>query len=270
MTSYILKVGKSASARLDMLQALHGKYSQQFIAQLQLSESSSILDIGCGVGNMSRWFAGQFPFATIVGLDNSEAQLTIAKQRAQKKQLTNIEFVYGDLELLTDYWQRFDIIYSRYSIIHVRNPESVLQNLKNLLTKTGCIILEEPTMSSAFCYPDNHAYKKSRALLKELARLRGFDFDIGQKLEKILHHLGFSILHRKLVQPLLETIDEKQMLISLTDECRDAYLSHGLSSEDELSNIITQLENLIHAQGTFIGFPRTTQLCAIAAQDGVL
>ena len=77
-------------------------------------------------------------------------------------------------------------------------------------------------------------------------------------------------MHRKLVQPLLETLDEKQMLISLTDECRDAYLSHGLSSEDELRNIITQLENLIHTQGTLIGFPRTTQLCAIAAQDGVL
>ncbi|MCX7121988.1 MAG: methyltransferase domain-containing protein [Gammaproteobacteria bacterium] len=261
-SKYILKVGASASLRLDMLQELHGKYSEQFIAQVQFNPGMSILDIGCGIGNMSCCFARQFPDCRVVGLDNSEAQLLLASQRASYKNLSNLEFRKGDLEDLTDLNEQFDIIYSRYCLIHVSNPMATLKNLKNKLAPNGRIILEEPSMDSAFCYPENAAYKKSRDLLNRLAQLRGFDFEVGKKLETLLHDAGFVVQCRNLVQPLLETVNEKKLLILLTEECRDAYLTHDLISEDEFSGMMVNLENLIRLEGTLIGFPRTTQLCA--------
>lgn|SRR3990167_691817 len=260
---YILKVGEPASFRLDLLDALHGKYSEQFLNEIQIKDSVSILDIGCGVGNMSCWFAKKFPYAHVVGLDNSSAQLDLAKKRANQKKLMNIRFCFGDLNQVDNQYEQFDIIYSRYSLIHVNNPVETLKNLKNKLAPDGRFVLEEPTMSSAFCYPDNLDYQKSRVLLNRLAELRGFDFEIGKKLETMLHDLGLTIQHRHLVQPLLETFDEKQLLLLLVEECRDSYLSHDLISEDALEEMILNLEKLIQMKGTCIGFPRTTQVCAV-------
>lgn len=256
-TDYFLQVGEEGRYRLDLLQALHGKYTAEFCQTTITEPVSSILDVGCGVGNVSHWFAGKYAKAQVYGLDNSAAQLAIADHQCP----SNLHFINQNIEQCDELPQKYDLIYLRYTLVHLQNPLSVLQLLANHLTASGKIIIEEPTMSTAFCYPENKAYDQSRLLLKRLFELKGLDHEIGKRLQEMVLKIGLNIVFRKLAQPLLETPDEKRLLSLLVEESAEAYCAYNLVNELELQEVIKELKKISACKKSFIAFPRTTQIC---------
>ena len=88
------------AAHPDILPVL---YSQRFgyyeqvgvaIAQRLLAFSShvSILDVGCGVGILTTWYASVFPHLQFRGIDRSPQSIVAAKQYAAGLQLPNVDF----------------------------------------------------------------------------------------------------------------------------------------------------------------------------------
>jgi 2-polyprenyl-3-methyl-5-hydroxy-6-metoxy-1,4-benzoquinol methylase len=58
------------------------------------------VDVGCGIGTVSRWIAGRVGSeGAVVGVDVSAAQLEVARQEAQRLGLTN--FGEGDVPVAT-------------------------------------------------------------------------------------------------------------------------------------------------------------------------
>jgi SAM-dependent methyltransferase len=73
------------------------------IADLRASASAagptlSVLDVGCGIGVLTTFYARHFPDLSIVGVDRSEASLTAARQRAEALTLTNVRFECCDVQ----------------------------------------------------------------------------------------------------------------------------------------------------------------------------
>ncbi|MBI5411252.1 MAG: methyltransferase domain-containing protein [Nitrospirae bacterium] len=73
------------------------------IADLRASASAagptlSVLDVGCGVGILTTFYARQFPEIAFVGIDRSEASLTAARQQAEALKLTNVRFECCDVQ----------------------------------------------------------------------------------------------------------------------------------------------------------------------------
>ena len=57
-----------------------------------LEGSHRVLDVGCGVGILTTWYAACFPNMTFLGIDWSLKSIEVARQYAQSLHLTNVSF----------------------------------------------------------------------------------------------------------------------------------------------------------------------------------
>lgn len=67
----------------------------------RMSDAQSILDVGCGVGILTTFYASQFPNKTFVGIDRSLASITVARDKAKELGLLNVRFEPVDLDQQT-------------------------------------------------------------------------------------------------------------------------------------------------------------------------
>ena len=62
-----------------------------------LTGAQCVLDIGCGVGILTTWYATRFPDVTFVGIDRSLKSIERARQFAQSHQLENASFYHCEI-----------------------------------------------------------------------------------------------------------------------------------------------------------------------------
>jgi len=93
--------------------------------------TTSVLDIATGTGDQAFILAGALPHAEIVAVDFSETMLTVARKKAQKKNLNGrITFLMADgLQLPFDD-NRFDVAVISFGL---RNFENLLEGCKEAL-----------------------------------------------------------------------------------------------------------------------------------------
>lgn len=119
-----------------------GFWKNQILAKVS---GSSILDLACGTGILTRLIAQKFPESDIVGVDITKNYLDIAKQNS--KQFTNILFINQDAEKL-EIDKKFDCIVSSY-IPKYSDAKTLIQKCIKHLNSEGLIILHD------FTYPKN-------------------------------------------------------------------------------------------------------------------
>lgn len=81
-------------------------YSQRYEYYLQvgsrvarhLHDATSVLDVGCGIGILTTFYAQQHPNCTVLGVDRSPASIDLARQRGQTLGLTNLRFDCLDVD----------------------------------------------------------------------------------------------------------------------------------------------------------------------------
>lgn len=81
-------------------------YSQRYEYYLQvgariahhINDAPSVLDVGCGIGILTTFYAQQCPGCTVFGIDRSPASIDLARQRAQELGLTNVRFECLDVD----------------------------------------------------------------------------------------------------------------------------------------------------------------------------
>lgn len=79
------------SQRYDYYQALGPRVAAR------IADAGSILDVGCGVGILTTFYAQQFPDKTFVGIDRSPQSLERAREKADKLGLRNVRFECADV-----------------------------------------------------------------------------------------------------------------------------------------------------------------------------
>lgn len=81
-------------------------YSQRYEYYLQvgsrvvrhLNGASSVLDVGCGIGILTTFYAQQHPDCAVLGIDRSPASIDLARQRARELGVTNLRFECLDID----------------------------------------------------------------------------------------------------------------------------------------------------------------------------
>jgi SAM-dependent methyltransferase len=102
------------------------EHSKKFILD-NVDEISSVLDLGCNVGDISFIIAEKAK--KVVGIDYNEKAIELAKRRYQRH---NLEFHHGEaLEFLKNSSEHFDILILSHILEHLDNPQEFLNNFKN-------------------------------------------------------------------------------------------------------------------------------------------
>jgi ubiquinone/menaquinone biosynthesis C-methylase UbiE len=96
-----------------------------------------ILDVGCGAGETTL-LAAQIGH-DVTGLDVSTSLLDLAKARAKKEELGNVDFFLGDASrMFID--PPFDLIMSRFGVMFFDDPPKAFANLAKMTKQGGRIV----------------------------------------------------------------------------------------------------------------------------------
>ena len=100
--------------------------------------SPSILDIGCGPANISKYISTKIPNADIYGIDYSEKMIQLAK-----KNIPNGKFEVMDCRDIYKIKRKFDAIISGFCLPYLDEDEVnvFFSNINNLLNDNGIFYL---------------------------------------------------------------------------------------------------------------------------------
>lgn len=263
MSNYILKVGEEGAERLDLINQVFAPYSQYFLTDVGLKSGMNVIELGCGTGIMTTWIAKQVGNnGRVVAVDASSEQLKYAEINAKKRGLFNIEFVNAKAEEIDFEKNSFDFAYSKLLLMHLQNPAFVLNKLWELLKPKGILSCEEPTAASLLTHPHNEAIEKMNMYFIRLGEKRGMDFNIGDKLPALFISLSLSLIRPRFIQPIISIEMAKEFLLLGAKEVSDTMLKENLLSQQELSNILTELTDTGDNEA-YYAFPRQIQIAGI-------
>jgi ubiquinone/menaquinone biosynthesis C-methylase UbiE len=114
----------------DPANAYWERYGRRTVERLNLALGSHVLDVACGTG------ASALPAAEIVGaqgrvigVDFSENLLALARHKAQRRGLDNIELQFGDMTQLGFADETFDAVVCVFGIFFVPDMEALVAEL---------------------------------------------------------------------------------------------------------------------------------------------
>ncbi len=130
-----------ATAHPNILPVL---YSQQYEYYLaigsrvadRMSGAQSILDVGCGVGILTTFYARQHPDKAFIGIDRSPASIARAQEQAKALGLTNVQFAYLDLDHMTPS-RSFDLILTTHALVQAELDPGIPSRKWNTFERTG-------------------------------------------------------------------------------------------------------------------------------------
>jgi 2-polyprenyl-3-methyl-5-hydroxy-6-metoxy-1,4-benzoquinol methylase len=96
-------------------------------------KSGCTLDIGCGFGLFSLYYAKRFPNLEIFGIDKNPVRIKLAQQTAEKLSLQNVHYEVTDATSLR-VGTNFDGVYM-LDLVHHISRESVLPLLSHITTR---------------------------------------------------------------------------------------------------------------------------------------
>lgn len=102
--------------------------------------SLRIMDMGCGWGSVSLWFAEHFPKSEIRGISNSNSQREYIMAQAEIRGLKNLKIFTGNIvswELSDTGEANFDRIISVEMLEHMKNYEKLLGKVASWLKPDG-------------------------------------------------------------------------------------------------------------------------------------
>ena len=120
-----------------ILQGGLSRHSAAVIPKLPLEKGMSVLDVGCGWGDMSLQVAEIVgPEGRVVGIDCVDAFLEEARKDAAAAGITNVEFRRGDAEIALPE-NEFDYVIARFGTMFFTNPVPALKRMRLALKPGG-------------------------------------------------------------------------------------------------------------------------------------
>ena len=115
-------------------------------AKIAKDDSFRIMDVGCGWGSVTLWFAETFPKCTVVGFSNSNTQREYIMDEAKKRGLLNVNILTGDISTVdfannSSLVGSFDRLISIEMFEHMKNYGRLLKKLSVLLKPEGYLFV---------------------------------------------------------------------------------------------------------------------------------
>ncbi len=109
------------------------------MARIDVADPRTIVDLGCGPGNVTALLAQRWPNARVIGIDNSEAMLAKARAGAPP----NVEYVAGDLAMWTPD-ASVDLVYTNAALHWLPAHATLFPRLMAALAANAVLAVQMP------------------------------------------------------------------------------------------------------------------------------
>ena len=154
---------------------------QEFIESMQLAKDRSVLEIGIGTGRLAMRVAQMCK--DLCGIDISEKTIERAAENLSIYQ--NVRLICADF-ISFEFNERFDVIYSSLTFMHIEDKRSAIQKVASLLNDSGIFVLSIDKNQAEFIdmgdrkikiYPDSPNNIKKLLTASDLKLINEFETD---------------------------------------------------------------------------------------------
>lgn len=124
--------------------------AQELLKSLLINESASILDVGCGYGNIIAEISQKASKGKSIGIDASPDMIRLAQERFPNSKFTNLEFQQAKAEEMSFKDNSFDAIICFSCLLWVRDPKKALNLMCRFLKPGGVLLILTYLKESAY------------------------------------------------------------------------------------------------------------------------
>ena len=156
--------------------------------EVELKDAKSILDLGCGSGNVTKDIA-RLTKGKVIGIDGSDSMIKVA--RDVLKDYKNVELCVGGAEYTPFDDNIFDIVTCNLLLMWANNPQQVVNEMARVVKPGGRVLASlEPDYGGKLHFPENP--KVDPIFAGKSIKEKGGDPHIGRKLRLLFVKAGLE------------------------------------------------------------------------------
>jgi len=142
-----------------------------------------ILDLGCGVGDVSFLAAGMVgATGAVLGIDRNASSIETARRRAMTLGQSNVQFEVSELDTFEDGGRRFDALIGRLVLLYLPDPVATLRKFRNSLRPGGVIAFQEIDMDQTSQFPASELFTRVLSWIIAGFKAGGAETNMGRRL----------------------------------------------------------------------------------------
>jgi SAM-dependent methyltransferase len=228
----------------ERLAALNRITNAAFVSFLHVVPGARVLEVGSGLGILAAEVASAADGVRVVGVEKSPEQISAAVQ------VPGVAYVQGDARHLDFPDGSFDLVYARFLLEHVPDPEQVLREMRRVTRPGGRVAACENDISLLRVDPPCPAFEEVWAAFQRFQESLGGDSGIGRRLFRLFRAAGFSEIELS-VQPEVHWFGSAsfsswiQNIIGNLESARDGMVMSRFCDEARLERAFTELSELV-------------------------
>jgi SAM-dependent methyltransferase len=190
-SAYLMGHTDHERRRLALQASVLNPLTQGFLQRAGISAGMRVLDLGCGVGDVSLIAAALVgPHGHVTGIDLDDKSLAIAGSRARDNGHDHLTVEHANI---TDHrpQRTYDAVVGRHILIHAPDPVALLRHAVALVHPGGIVALQEYDLSRYVpSYPALPLASRVHQLFVDLFRRATPHADIGVRLFHLMQEAG--------------------------------------------------------------------------------
>ncbi len=208
-----------------------------------LRDDMSLLDVGCGPGNITADLAQRVVSGTVIGIDQSSDVIARASRDFPSTTHPNLSFRVGDVYHLDFADATFDVVYVHQVLQHLGDPVGALREMSRVLKPSGLLAARDADFGGFMWSPADPVLDGWLTLYHEITSRNGAQADAGRELKKWVRDAGLVDVVVSSSNWTYESEEERDWWGGLwadrvvqSDFARQA-IDYGLATVNELEEI---------------------------------
>ncbi|MEB3370177.1 methyltransferase domain-containing protein [Saccharopolyspora mangrovi] len=208
-----------------------------------LRPGAQVLDVGCGPGTITLDFAERVAPGRVLGIDNVEDPLALARSATAERGLDNVEFETADVYRLPFADDSFDVVHAHQVLQHLTDPVAALREMRRVCRPGGVVAARDADYGGMRWSPDHPGMDRWLELYRAVAERNDGHPDGGKRLKSWALQAGFTDIECTASAWCFATPSERAWWGDLwADRIRQSTfatqaIAHGLTTADELETL---------------------------------